>query len=932
MLNLALNGGILSGIWDAIKSVVQFFSSFIDILKGLFQALTVYIFSVFYYLHMGICSIVNFSEMLFKKFAGLDPIMSADGPVNILDVFVKSNEIWGLFIAILVLSIVLLLLFTLVAIIKSEFALDVKGSAKGPIVARSLKSLAMFIIVPVVSLMGIYAVNAITNTINDMMKGGSNTGMVNQIFYTMSYNANKARINKEFADHIRGFSERKDGSYRNDNAGYFKGSQDDIAYQIDMAFKGNEGHRAAGYKALNIFDDMIPAEDFSTLLMPVSMANLVDTYSVWDIVQVNYYFSLMEIDYIIGLGSAIVISYLLLSMCVVLVKRIFEIVILLLLAAPMIALAPLDGGSASKSWQKEFIKRVISIVAPVFAINMYFIMIPLFMNITIFGGGINSLAQVGAISLSNTGSFMAVYATYDAIFQLLAICVGMSVVKTASALLCNLLGIEDLVKSGQEATKKAVGTAVQVAAMASGVGGGVMALAKGGMAAVKGAASAGKGNRLAGLKSGWASTQQERGHAMELLKDKTVGSDLVKNSAFGQLLDKSTYKNMGKTNKEIDAEKRKKEKEKDLRASEAAAESVDKEDGVKDPTTGKRSGGQKSLKKEYETQIALAFQEKVKPIEAQLGVNGDFSKKKVDDATDDYEKKKKRLDSMLEGKTEEEQTRIKGTSEYDKLSREVFAAEDEMKRLKEGRADLQSQYSAAVHERENAYAGVRNQDGTYWKGEDGVVRFKSQESADQEKAAEAAEREKFLRPERAEGTADHPVSEKFHESKVGQVVDKLAGVVGTVAQMTAKKVDEVKTSEFGQKVGDVVQGVGDVVGTSGAQQRAMEGTENSAATKAKAALSTETAKMEGVVSSKNDGDNMSDAVEKGVKEASSDLARQIKDALQSGKIGVEGMSQLRAAMEVFNKQFMTAQKNDTTGQEMIAALAEMSKKLEELKK
>lgn len=522
MLRLALNGGILSSIWNAIKNIVTFFTHFTDILKGIFQGLVVWIYSIFYYLFMSVCSIVNFAEMLFKKLAGIDPIMTDRGEMNILDVFVKSNEIWGLFVSIIILSIVLLFIFTIVAVIKSEFSLDAKSSAKGPIIARSLKSLAMFLIVPAVSLMGIYAVNAITDTINSMMKGSDETTMVNQVFYAMSYNANKARINKEFADYIKEF---KDANCANNNGGAFKGNQDQIAYQIDQAFKGNLSHKGKGYKKMSL-EEMLNADDFSTMLMSPSSA--FDTYSVWDIKQVNFFYSILDMDYIVGIGSAIVITYMLLSMCAVLVKRIFEIVILLLLAAPMISLAPLDGGSASKKWQGEFIKRVIAIVAPVFAINMYFIMIPLFAKITLFNP-VGSLGAVGAISLSNVGSIGAVaaaYATYDTLFQLVLICVGLSVVKTASALLCNLLGIQDLLKEGHEQTKKAVGTVAAVAAT----------VATGGAAAgaMLGKITAGKNQK--GAQKNLASTEKNVSAAREQLAAAEASGDQSKIAAAKQNL------------------------------------------------------------------------------------------------------------------------------------------------------------------------------------------------------------------------------------------------------------------------------------------------------------------------------------------------------------------------------------------------------------
>lgn len=908
MLKLALNGGVLSSIWDAIKSIVSFFANFTDILKGIFQATIIYAYSIFYYLFMGICSMVNFAEMLFKKFAGIDPIMTTDGQMNILDVFVKSNEIWGLFVSILILSIVLLFIFTIVAVIKSEFSLDAKGSAKGPIIARSLKSLAMFVIVPVVSLLGVYAVNAITDTINSMMKGSDNTSMVNQIFYTMSYNANKARLNEDFAEFIDGYSADNDGPWANDNGGAFKGSQEDVAYAIDMAFKGNLECKYK-YKWISFPLDMIECQDFSTLFMPVIGSR--STYSIWDITQVNLYYSVMDMDYIIGLGSAIVITYMLLSMCVVLIKRIFEIVILLLLAAPMISLAPLDGGSASKSWQKEFIKRVISIVAPVFAINMYFIMIPLFMKISIFGGGLNGLASLGAINLSTVGfgvgTAVAIYATYDAIFQLLAICVGMSVVKTASALLCNLLGIEDLVKSGQEATKKAVGTAVQMAGTAVAIGSGVGSLAAGGIKAIAGAKKAGKGNRLAGLKSGWAETQEQRGNAMNLLKDKTLKSDMVKGSAFGQLLDPDTYKNMGKTGKQIKEEKDKKEAIAKKKADVAADKQI------------KHDDEQKGLKQDYMLQTGMYYNEQIAKIDETLGKGGQYSKENVSAKKKEMEKAQKDFDNRYGHMDETQLAAARNTHEYEELYSKKVKAENAYDDIQKGRTSQIKERGRIIQDRENAFAYGGRKDVEFEQTDFGVqASKKGQTRADIKKKQEKQDVADIMRTERPEGTTDH------HEphTKIGKLAATIGNFVGDKAQAVGGFVKDA-AGNVADKVAESgpVKGVRRAVGTEGISEDAAKRPIEEPASKK--ALLDQLAATQAVAEDKKLTDGMGEEVEKGLKEAAGDLAKAIKEALSTGKLPIDGMAKLTGQMEQFTKQFANAQKNNDTGDDMIKAINDL---------
>ena len=79
-------------------------------------------------------------------------------------------------------------------------------------------------------------------------------------------------------------------------------------------------------------------------------------------------------------------------------------------------------------------------------------------------------------------------------------------------------------------------------------------------------------------------------------------------------------------------------------------------------------------------------------------------------------------------------------------------------------------------------------------------------------------------------------------------------------------------------------------------------------------------------------DGLADQVEKGMKESAHDLARAIKEAMQGGKLNVEGIAQLRTAMEGLNKAILNHQKNDQSSQELKDALEKLTKAFEEAKK
>ena len=467
-----------------------------DLLAGLLFGL---LFLPFILIFQGILNIANFAETTFKKLAGLDTIYlngqgysGSDGTgQDLVYAFISDAAIQDVFWSIVALSVVLLFILTIVAMIRSEFTIDLKGAAKMPIITRALKSLVNFIMVPAVSIFGIFAVNFLNKSLFDMF-GGDTTTIVQKVFYVASYNANRARIDNSFASALSS-NDYGDGVKVFDTGNPFSGmSGEGLAKYIDDGFQDCINLGNVKYHKTSI-DDLCKAEEASggyanwtTIIMQYpGNAKL----SMMNMSTVNFYYDLGSFDWILGIGTGIVIGWLLLSVCLVLVKRVFEITILFLLSPAMVAIAPLDGGQAEKKWRSEFMKRLLAVIGPIFAYNTYFLMMPLFENISlsISAAGIaTTTPMLGAIA----DAFTTFLNMYDIFFQLICIIVGLGIVKSASALLSSLLGVDDLVKAGGEAAKKAVDVGKKAALGATAIGGvafkGAAAIAKGGLGVAKG--------------------------------------------------------------------------------------------------------------------------------------------------------------------------------------------------------------------------------------------------------------------------------------------------------------------------------------------------------------------------------------------------------------------------------------------------------------
>lgn len=467
-----------------------------DLLAGLLFGL---LFLPFILIFQGILNIANFAETTFKKLAGLDTIYlngqgysGSDGTgQDLVYAFISDAAVQDVFWSIVALSVVLLFILTIVAMIRSEFTIDLKGAAKMPIITRALKSLVNFIMVPAVSIFGIFAVNFLNKSLFDMF-GGDTTTIVQKVFYVASYNANRARIDSSFASALSS-NDYGDGVKVFDTGNPFSGmSGEGLAKYIDDGFQDCINLGNVKYHRTSI-DDLCKAEEASggyanwtTIIMQYpGNAKL----SMMNMSTVNFYYDLGSFDWILGIGTGIVIGWLLLSVCLVLVKRVFEITILFLLSPAMVAIAPLDGGQAEKKWRSEFMKRLLAVIGPIFAYNTYFLMMPLFENISL--GCVSAVAATASTPMLGAiaDAFLTFLNMYDIFFQLICIIVGLGIVKSASALLSSLLGVDDLVKAGGDAAKKAVDVGKKAALGATAIGGvafkGAAAIARGGLGVAK---------------------------------------------------------------------------------------------------------------------------------------------------------------------------------------------------------------------------------------------------------------------------------------------------------------------------------------------------------------------------------------------------------------------------------------------------------------
>ncbi len=181
--------------------------------------------------------------------------------------------------------------------------------------------------------------------------------------------------------------------------------------------------------------------------------------AVMDIGLVGYFYKFNNMNLVMMLFGMVAIAWQYFKLILVFVKRALEMVLLFLMAPVVTAIAPLDKGNAENSWRSNWIKQLTMTAVPVFAINIFFTIVPLVTSIAPFGTTVGSIIN-------------PLHLTYNAFVSIIFIYVGVSMINRASQLLAGFLGTEDMIAQGKDLTGKAtgvVGTAAKGAALVTGV-------------------------------------------------------------------------------------------------------------------------------------------------------------------------------------------------------------------------------------------------------------------------------------------------------------------------------------------------------------------------------------------------------------------------------------------------------------------------------
>ena len=410
----------------------------INMLNGLFDPIINWFSSFLYYVCVGlyyiiICGVgklIDIIQILFRKFAGIDDMSLAGQEGDIVLQFINSDIVQKVFWAMVVLAVVLLFIASFVAVIKTEFNKDGKNDKK-KIIKNAFRGIVNFLAVPVVCVFGLIVGNALLRAIDGALtQNGNSLSMTSQIFAAGGYNANRVRSYEGTGDNAYGYAENSMayyiatgygnfGIFTEDTTGVAKQS---IADKIDSAFannltvnlddkkertlvyaggeNGDYAYTYVNYFSLGAFpwghtmfnDEYVDGNRVVIIgdgSGAIQESTETLTFSIYNIGLVSYYYdlSLASYDYLIAGVALIFAAWVYLQTILGLIKRLFMLTTLFIISPPICALYPLDEGAALGKWRKEFVSQALSAYSVVIVMNIFFLLLPLLLQIQIIPVG-----------------------------------------------------------------------------------------------------------------------------------------------------------------------------------------------------------------------------------------------------------------------------------------------------------------------------------------------------------------------------------------------------------------------------------------------------------------------------------------------------------------------------------------------------------------
>ena len=170
------------------------------ILEELLQGLLELICSLFYGMFSGICLLIDFIKTIFYKLCGIETVEIEGEQGDLLSNLLESDIIKRVFLTIFIIGFILLIMFTIIAIIKSNY--QEKQNWK-TVLSKTGQAFFIMLLIPFTVLVGVMLTNTIISSINQAMNVYPSSGqgtIGGQFLITIGHDAYKGLIDQSTAE------------------------------------------------------------------------------------------------------------------------------------------------------------------------------------------------------------------------------------------------------------------------------------------------------------------------------------------------------------------------------------------------------------------------------------------------------------------------------------------------------------------------------------------------------------------------------------------------------------------------------------------------------------------------------------------------------------------------------------------------------------
>lgn len=283
--------------------------------------LTDWIFDLLYGVQKSICYIIDFIKEIFYMLAGVEPVNINGQETDLLSNFLLSDAVKKAFWSVFLIAVALLILFVIIAIVRSEYANGENKKSKTLILGKACQSFMIFLMIPFILITGIALSNTVVSSINKSMnpyvlEQGQEATIGGQMLVTSGYYA-----------YIGDESERA---------------------EIEIKFITGE---------LDYNDKDVVAQ----------------------------YYDLRDLDFFVGIIGGLVILVMFVMSSISFIQRIFDIILLYIVSPVSVSTIPTDDGQRFKQWKEMLIGKVLGAYGIILSMNLFFIIIPQVQQIMFFG-------------------------------------------------------------------------------------------------------------------------------------------------------------------------------------------------------------------------------------------------------------------------------------------------------------------------------------------------------------------------------------------------------------------------------------------------------------------------------------------------------------------------------------------------------------------